>query len=153
MAFPTALRALSTWAALSLCFVSVSKVGAMVWRYDGFRYIQETDVFIDGEYWSNYEPVPPELYTCQSAPDSAAPLPFHCASHRAAVHFAAPCCCVARSNARVVAGNEFMTFSKDSYNRLREGHPRLPTPGWTYNPTVPDDIYGAWSNQPLEAPP
>jgi hypothetical protein len=38
------------------------RASAVVWEWDGVRYIQHTNPHVDGEYWSNYQPDPPEDY-------------------------------------------------------------------------------------------
>eukprot|EP01052_Picozoa_sp_SAG31_P050557 SAG31_NODE_11592_length_1015_cov_1.058952_1_plen_84_part_10 len=48
--------------ALLLLVASTTFSDAMQWRFDGQRYLQLVDVTTDGEYWSNYEPIPPADY-------------------------------------------------------------------------------------------
>jgi hypothetical protein len=37
-------------------------VGCVTWEWDGVRYIQQVNPFVDGEYWSRYKPDPPHRY-------------------------------------------------------------------------------------------
>eukprot|EP01050_Picozoa_sp_SAG11_P000938 SAG11_NODE_35_length_22255_cov_14.517422_2_plen_6902_part_00 len=101
------------WAAVSFCLTIFNQVDGITWRFDGFRYIQEVDVEVDGEWWSNYEPVPPADYLWPQ---------FMTFSHDAYNRH---------------RGKHWMRATGVQHELLEDAvdvmDTRLPVPGWTFN--------------------